>query len=68
MAPFCQFLSDAALPCHSDQIFVGASFDERIHDALSRVLRDQVEVVYKGFDPSYDSFLAFPHVVSSAGF
>jgi len=69
--PFCKALSQfvfkgPAPPGHfcADEHFIGAAFDDDIAAALAAVPQSQVEVVFKGFDPEYDSFSAIPHLAN----
>jgi len=55
-------LGDAAPPFCKRKDFVGAAFDPTIGEALNRVPKEQLEVVFKGFQPEYESFGLFPEV------
>ncbi|CAK9102970.1 unnamed protein product [Durusdinium trenchii] len=64
--PFCQGMEELGVKmpfCRDD--FVGADLEPRILQALAKCEAKQVEVVYKGFNPTYDSFSAMHHAASS---
>ncbi|CAE6945243.1 unnamed protein product [Symbiodinium sp. CCMP2456] len=67
--PFCKFMDsiEVKVPFCGNLTFVGTDFDPALAEALSRVDRSQVEVVFKGFHQKYDSFSAMEHRETQEG-
>jgi len=70
--PFCKGLVEhvfggTAPPGHfcGNSTFFGAALDEKLQRALSKVPQDQVDIIFKGFNPDFDSFSAMPHLGNS---
>lgn len=64
---FCKHMFEQGIKlpfCHSD--FIGSYLESEILKALAKCPADQVEVVYKGFQPKYDSFSAMHHATSGS--
>jgi len=49
-----------------DASFIGAALDDKIARALHDLPKEQVEIVFKGFNKEYDSFSAMPHLGGNA--
>eukprot|EP00439_Symbiodinium_sp_Y106_P062296 s793_g9.t1 len=67
--PFCKFMDsiEVKVPFCGQHDFVGTDFDPALAEALARVDRSQVEVVFKGFHQKYDSFSAMEHRETQEG-
>jgi len=70
--PFCKgpvknVFGGTAPPGHycGNSSFFGAALDEKLGRALGKLPQNQVDIIFKGFHPEYDSFSAIPHLGNS---